>query len=89
MAVEIVRHVERGLPMRLLADATNIEIVKIILGAIRDERDKQRELLERMPKLNTENVDEDIRTRLGVIKALNAVLEMPDNAKRLVQTAQE
>ena len=44
--------------MRQVAEAEKIDVARIMLDAVRKERDRQRELIERMPKINTEIVSE-------------------------------
>lgn len=85
---EIVKHIADGFDMRQVAEAKKIEVARIILEAVEKERDRQRELMERIVTIGNPDADAEIRTRLETIKTLNAVLAVPQEARSRV-TAKE
>lgn len=70
-----------GGSLNMLATSKEIGAVRVLLYAVEKFRDKIRESTEGSPKHTPDNLKTDLIYLLGMVNALNVVLELPELAK--------
>lgn len=87
--MNLKKYIPDGKYYQNLSDIRQIGVARVFLDAVTIKRDEIRERNESKPQICDEDIFRDIRFNLGVVWALNWVLDLPDVARKIVSKLPE